>query len=58
MAKYCSDNNLSPDNNMFGVYAARRYESHEVISVYVGKSLGHTNGTIDNNKKVMIQCRK
>ena len=43
------DNNLAPDDNMLGVYAARRYESLDVISVYVGASIGKTDCRVDNN---------
>ena len=49
MEKVYATNNMQPDNNMLGVYAARRYESQETISVYVGTTIGKVDPSDDNN---------
>ena len=36
-----------PEGNMLGVYAARRYEGLEPITVYVGDILGKADGNAD-----------
>ena len=33
---------------MLGLYAARRYKSEEIITVYVGDDIGAANGTLDD----------
>ena len=37
-------------DDMFGLYASRRYEHEEAITVYVGKDIGAVDGTIDDYK--------
>ena len=58
MEKFCKDNNIHPDDNMLGVYAARRYEGHEIISVYVGTAIGHHDGSVRIITRVIVTCRK
>ena len=37
-------------SDMLGLYATRRYDSLEPITVYIGKELGASSGDVDDNQ--------
>ena len=45
-------------DNMYGLYASRRYESEQIITVYVGDDIGAYNGETMTITRGIVRCRR